>query len=247
MIDDVNRPARLAFLFVVVMAVLVGGAGAPRAQRPPAGKAVKPTIAVLYFDYGGKKEELEPLREGLAQMLITDLADLHEIRVVERERLKALLEEQKLATSGKVDAATAARIGKLLGAQALVLGSYFDLAGALRVDARVVEVETGKIVRSVGVNGPAADFWALERDLATKLSDTMRIAVPAAFEHAAAAPPPKPRPPKVAATTAVTYGRALAAADAGKKGEARALLGKVIEEAPGFTLAKHDLNALMTP
>jgi TolB-like protein len=242
----VTRRARLAFSLIAFLAGLVAWAGAPRAQRPPAGKAVRPTIAILYFDYGGKKADLEPLREGLAQMLITDLADLREIRVVERERLKAVLEEQKLATSGKVDAATAARIGKLLGAQALVLGSFFDLAGALRLDARVVEVETGKIVRSVGVNGPATDFWALERDLAAKLSDTMRTALPAAFEHAAA-PAPKPRPPKMAAATAVTYGRALAAADAGKKGEARALLGKVVEEAPGFTLAKHDLNALMTP
>ena len=164
-------PARLFALVVVVVAVAFGVRGAPRAA---ASKTVKPTIAVLYFDYGGKKTDLEPLREGLAQMLISDLAELGEIRVVERARLNALLEEQKLGASGKVDAATAARIGKLLGARELVLGSYFDLAGALRIDARVVEVETGKIVRSVGVNGPAGDFWALERELAAKLADTMR-------------------------------------------------------------------------
>jgi len=241
----VTRMARLIALLIPVLGFL-GHEGAPRAERPAAGKPVKPTIAVLYFDYGGKKVELEPLREGLAQMLITDLADLPEIRVVERERLKAVLEEQKLAASGKVDVASAARLGKLLGAQELVLGSFFDLAGTLRVDARVVEVETGKIVRSVGVNGPAADFWALERDLASKLADTMRTALPAAFEHAALLPA-KPRPPKMAAGTAVTYGRALAAVDAGKKAEARALLGKVVEEAPAFTLAKHDLNALLAP
>ena len=241
------RPARVfALSLVVAVAVVAGLRGAPRAERPTPGKTVKPTIAILYFDYGGKKTELEPLREGLAQMLITDLAELGEIRVVERARLNAVLEEQKLAASGKVDAATAARIGKLLGARELVVGSFFDLAGALRIEARVVEVEAGKIVRSVGVNGPAGDFWALERDLAAKLADTMRTALPATFEHAALLPP-KPRPPKVAASTAVTYGRGLAAADAGKKAEARARLGKVVEEAPGFTLAKQDLNALLAP
>ena len=239
------RSAR-RFALPLVVIFLSGLEGAPRAEPAAAGKSAKPAVAVLYFDYGGKKAELEPLREGLAQMLITDLAELGEIRVVERARLKALLEEQKLGASGKVDAASAARVGKLLGARALVLGSFFDLGGALRVDARVVEVETGKIVRSVGVNGPAADFWALERELAAKLADTMRTALPAAFEHAAQLPP-KPRPPKLAAATAVTYGRALAAADAGKKAEARALLTKVVEEAPGFTLAKQDLNALLAP
>jgi TolB-like protein len=243
----VTRPARLLALSIVV-ALAAGVERTPRAEKEKAaaGKPVKPTVAVLYFDYSGKKAELEPLREGLAQMLITDLADLREIRVVERARLKAVLEEHNLAASGKVDAVSAARVGKLLGAHELVLGSYFDLGGALRVDARVVEVETGKIVRSVGVNGPAADFWGLERDLAGKLADTMRTALPAAFEHAALLPP-KPRPPKMAAATAVTYGRALAAADAGKKTEARGLLTKVVDEAPGFTLAKRDLNALLTP
>ncbi len=234
------RSARLLPV-IVVMAF----AGAPRAEKPAA-KPVKPTVAVLYFDYGGKKAELEPLREGLAQMLITDLAELPEIRVVERARLKAILEEHGLAASGKVDAASAARVGKLLGARDLVLGSFFDLAGTLRIDARVVEVETGKVVRSVGVNGPGADFWGLERDLAAKLADTMRTALPAAFEHSAQLAP-KARPPKVAAATAVTYGRALAAADAGKKAEARGLLTKVVDEAPGFTLAKRDLNALLAP
>jgi TolB-like protein len=236
----VTRPA-----LIVALLISLGFAGASRADKPAA-KSVKPTVAVLYFDYGGKKAELEPLREGLAQMLITDLADLREIRVVERARLKAVLEEHDLAKSGKVDAASAARVGKLLGAHDLVLGSFFDLGSSLRLDARVVEVETGKIVKSVGVNGPTADFWGLERDLAAKLADTMRTALPAAFEHASL-PAAKPRPPKMAAATAVTYGRALAAADAGKKAEARGLLSKVVEEAPGFTLAKRDLNALLTP
>jgi len=74
----------------------------------------------------------------------------------------------------------------------------------------------------------------------------MRTALPATFEHAAQLAP-KPRPPKMAAATAVTYGRALAAADAGKKAEARGLLTKVVEEAPAFKLAKQDLNALLTP
>ena len=239
-----TSPVRLIALLIVAV---LGFEAAPRAtERAATRTKAKPTIAVLYFDYGGKKADLEPLREGLAQMLITDLADLPEIRVVERERLKAVLEEHKLAASGKVDAASAARVGKLLGAQELVLGSFFDLAGTLRIDARVVEVETGKIVRSVGVNGPATDFWGLERDLAAKLADTMRTALPAAFEHAALLPP-KPRPPKMAAATAVTYGRGLAAADAGKKAEARALLTKVVEEAPAFKLAKQDLNKLLTP
>src|SRR4029078_10112693 len=154
----------------------MAAAGGSRAEKA-ASKSIKPTVAVLYFDYGGKKAELEPLREGLGQMLITDLAELPETRVVRAARLKAVLEEHDLRKAGKVDAASAARVGKLLGAHELGLGRFFDLGAALRFESRVVEVETGRIVRAVVVNGPSADFWGLERDLAAKLADTMRTAL----------------------------------------------------------------------
>src|SRR3954462_13189584 len=51
------------------------------------------TIGVLYFDYAGKNAELAPLSKGLAPMLISDLAAVDTVRVVERERLQAVLDE----------------------------------------------------------------------------------------------------------------------------------------------------------
>jgi TolB-like protein len=207
-----------------------------------AAEKAKPTIAILTFDYGGKNAALEPLREGLAQMLIADVSNLSNVQVVERARLKALLEEQKLGRSGKLDAATAARVGKLLGARFLVLGSYFDIAESMRVDARVVEVETGKIVRAVGANGASGDFLGIEQELAGKLGDVLAAALP---EVAKATPPVRSKAAKVKSTTVATYGRALLALDAGKKNDAKNLLAMVVEEAPDFRLAKAELNALM--
>ena len=127
-----------------------------------------------------------------------------------------------------------------------MLGSFFDLAGTLRIDARVVEVETGKIVRSVGVNGPAADFWGLERDLAAKLADTMRTALPAAFEHAALLPP-KPRPPKWRRARPRPTGAPSRRPTPARRPRPARCSAKVVEEAPGFTLAKQDLNTLLAP
>ncbi|MCA9553768.1 MAG: hypothetical protein KC933_27250, partial [Myxococcales bacterium] len=125
-------------------------AGAP----PPA----PPTVAVMYFDYQGKDEEMALLRKGLAQMLISDLPAGDAYTLVERDRLQDVLDELELSKSVKVDPATAQKVGKLLGARYLVLGGYFDLMGTLRVDARVVRVETGEVVRSVGAHGKPDDF-----------------------------------------------------------------------------------------
>jgi TolB-like protein len=218
-------------------ALVLGSLGA-LANRALAAEA-KPTLAILFFDYTGKDQELEPLREGLAQMLISDFSAAPQVRVVERARLKALLEEQKLGQSGKVDPASAARVGKLLGARFLVLGSYFDLKSTLRIDARVVEVETGRILRSVGANGAADDFWTLEKTVAEKLGEVLAGVLPAFTRPAATAPA------KVKSRTIVTYGRALNAIDRGHKDEAKKLLDQVVTDAPRFSLAKSDLNALL--
>jgi len=204
--------------------------------------AKRPTVAIMLFDYGGKAAELEPLREGLAQMLISDLSGIPQVQIVERARLKDLLAEQKLGRSGKLDSATTARVGKLLGARLLVLGSYFDLGANIRVDARVVEVETGKVIRAAAANGPAVDFWTIEQELAGKLGNILGEALP---DIAPAKLPARPRPPQMKTTVVATYGQALAALDAGQKSQAKALLAKVVEDAPGFTLAKSDLNALL--
>lgn len=220
------------------LAALTATPGRTRAAPP---SPQRPTVAILFFDYAGKDAALEPLREGLAQMLISDFSAVPEVRVVERTRLKALLEEHHLVQSGKVDPASAARVGRLLGARFLVLGSYFDLKAVLRIDARVVEVETGRIAGSVGANGPAEDFWTIEQALSQKLGKVLAGTLPS-FTSSEASRAPRP---KVKTRTIATYGRALVALDGGRKAEAKALLDEVVKDAPQFSLAKSDLDALL--
>jgi curli biogenesis system outer membrane secretion channel CsgG len=86
------------------------------AQQPD----TRPTLAVLPFvnsAIGASNAELAPLSKGIADLLITEMAQNTGIRVVERENLEKMLQEQNLARDGRVDEATAARVGKLLGAK----------------------------------------------------------------------------------------------------------------------------------
>jgi TolB-like protein len=243
---------RRSLLALSCLAVPLSGDAALAAPVAEGGGPSATTVAVLYFDYSGKNQDLMPLQKGLAQMLITDLAAVETLRVVERERLQAILDEHKLATSGKIDSKTAARIGKLLGARHLVLGSYFDVAGSLRVDARLVDVETGAIVKSIGAQGKADEFLELEQ----KLADGLRVACATlgrdkpvrggAAVVPVVAPRKAPKAPKHLKTeTAVTYGRALLAYDAGDKPAARKLFRNVLDAQPDFELAQRDLDRLI--
>ncbi len=242
------RPATLralsAPLALVAAAALASPVASGRAQAKTKRPDRRPTVAVLYFDYTGKTEALDVLRKGLAAMLISDLSGEDRYRLVERERLQSVLDELKLAKSGAVDKAAAARVGKLLGARYLVLGSYFDLLGSLRADARVVEVETGRIVKSFGATGKPDDFLSLEQTLAERLRGLLTEALPPLPKRPAVRKRPR-RPKRLRTKTAMRYAEALDAKDRGDKAKAEAALEAVVKDQPDFQLAAADLAAIV--
>lgn len=208
---------------------------ATAAEPPP-----KPAVAVLYFDYAGQDEDLQVLRKGLAAMLISDLAAGGAVRVVERARLQEVLSELALGQGGKVEAATAARVGKLLGARYLVLGSYFAFQGQLVVHASVVETETGVHLGDTRARGKPEDFLELEQRLAEGMQSAL------AKVAAAPAPPPVARRGRpVPQKAVVQYSKALEALDRKDAAGARSTLEGVVKANPEFAQASAELVALL--
>jgi TolB-like protein len=216
-----------------------------------AGNDTRPTVAVLYFDYSGKSEDMAVLRKGLAQMLISDLSALDGVRLVERDRIEEILAELKLGQSGKIDPASAAKVGKLLGARYMVLGGYFDLMDTLRADARVIEVETGKVVQSIGAQGKPQDFLGVEQTLSGELAKILTTKTKAMTPSS---PPPATgtktatkiaAPKQLKVKTALRYSRALDAIDRKDKATAKKELAEVVKEQPDFKLAQLDMDKLI--
>ena len=205
-----------------------------------------PTVAVLYFDYSGKNDDMAVLRKGLAQMLISDLSTVSGVRLVERDRLEEILAELKLGQSGKIDPATAAKVGKLLGARYMVLGGYFDLMETLRADARVVEVETGKVVQSIGAQGKPQDFLSVEQKLSQELAKVLMEKTQHMELRGPEPPPGTVKPPKqLKVKTALRYSKALDAIDKKDKATAKKELAEVVKEQPDFKLAQLDMDKLI--
>lgn len=207
--------------------------------------ATKPTVAILYFDYQGKDDQMGLLKKGLAQMLISDLSGSEAYQIVERDRLQEILDELKLGRSKSIDKKTAAKVGKLLGARYMVLGGYFDVMGMLRIDARVVEVETGKIIKSVGTNGAPDTFMDLEQKLVGELATVLDTQLEVKAAPKRRKKKTTKRPKKLPMKTALTYAKALDAKDRGDKKTAKAELKKVVAAQPDFSLAQVDLTQLM--
>ncbi len=108
-------------------------------------------VAVVDFtDLDGRITEFG---QYIAEELITRLFLVGKFEVVERRFLNRVLEEQKLSSTALVDPRSAQRIGKLLGVEAIVSGTITDLGRSLRVNARMISTETGRIfgVAAVGI------------------------------------------------------------------------------------------------
>ena len=167
------------------------------------------------FNYSGKKipvvvmdfETRVPghdwrVGQGASDMLITALVKTKKYKVYERDRLSALMKEQKLQMSGAVDMSTAVQIGKLVGAKFIITGAvtefgvaksgahgggWFDVGKQhyrSTVDVRAVNVQTGEVVfadtgsgalksSSVSVLG----FGGGESYDEKKASESMRMAI----------------------------------------------------------------------
>ena len=133
--------------------------------------ATRPRLAVLYFENDSpERTKLMPLEKSLCSMMIAYLHPLNRYRIVERERLEEVLRELKRQRDVSFDPKTAANIGRLVGAQYLVLGSYFELFDQFRIDARIVEVETGITVAACGVDGKPENFGTLIHKLVVELA-----------------------------------------------------------------------------
>jgi curli biogenesis system outer membrane secretion channel CsgG len=89
------------------------------------------------------------LGELLSAQVMEALRKKENVTLVERERLLRILEELHLGTTALVDEATRLKLGKLAGARWMVFGGYQAIADQMRLDLRLVEVETGKVRKAV--------------------------------------------------------------------------------------------------
>ena len=85
------------------------------------------SVAVLDFDRSQSSGASSDATRAIPNILTTELANSDRFTVVEREQLKAVMQEQNFGTSGRVSAETAARIGQILGVEYLVMGNITEL------------------------------------------------------------------------------------------------------------------------
>jgi curli biogenesis system outer membrane secretion channel CsgG len=171
---------RQVVILAVLLAVASGIAIQPAGAQSAPGR--RPRIAVLDFDYATVHSYSSAIfgtdidiGKGIADLLVTDLVRNGSFSIIERKALDKLMTEQNFSNSNRADPTSAAKLGKLLGVDAILIGSItqfgnetkktnlgggggnwggFGLGGIghsnskanVGINARLVNVDTGEII-----------------------------------------------------------------------------------------------------
>lgn len=161
-------------------ASLVLGLLAPalRPLQAQAAQTRKPTVAVIEFDNAAmvKKDEFAAMTIGVQVMLTSALATNPGIELVERQKIQEILAEQNLTTAGRIDPATAAKVGKILGARYVLMGAFIvDPSMEMRLVVRAVNSETSVIEYTEEVSGKGDKVFKLVDQLAAKINSGLKL------------------------------------------------------------------------
>jgi curli biogenesis system outer membrane secretion channel CsgG len=137
-----------------------------------AADAAKPRVAVLEFKNKTEGYVWAWYRAGEAaqDMFVTELVKKGGFRVMERERLAAILEEKNLTVSGDIDPKTAVKLGKMIGVEYLIAGAVTELGVADR-DVHVPSGIFGGRLPSVNVRSQKMDAAVDARAFSTSTGE----------------------------------------------------------------------------
>src|SRR5450631_2945478 len=205
--------------------------------------ANRPTVMVLYFDNNASSPAYDGLAKGLADMMMTDLASVPSIQVLEREKLDALLAELKLQQSKYFDATTAVRLGKGIGAQYAVAGAFVSIEPTVRIDVRLIRVDSAAVVTAASVTGHKDDFFKLQEQLAARLTEGISEIVGAVDAQRIGDSARANRVGKL--NSVLAYGKGLDARDRGDFEAASKHFQRVVTAEPKFALGKSRYSEIM--
>ncbi len=211
----------------------VAAKSAVAAEQQLATRQTSPrTVAVMPLRFTGTDTTLQPLERGLAELITIDLSRSHLLTVVERARLQALLDEIALQQSGRTDASTNVRAGKIIQAGRIVNGQIVQTGPRLRVDAAIVNTQTSALAGGAASENTLEQLFAIQKAIVLQLFDSLGITLTTAERNAI-----EQRPTR-SLQAFLAYSRGLKLEDQGKYDEASRSFGDALRLDPSFGQAR---------
>ena len=195
------------------------------------------SFAVVPFEsqqsFGLDQESLGALGGGIAQVLATNLSQSPGGNAAPRQTTASAISSQELGKNTRIDAATAAKIGKLVGARYVIMGNFVDYYGKFRLNVRIVDVQSGAIIKGMSNEDPKMQ----DRDQIYLITQTIAQRILLELKL----PPALAKQVTVPGAAVIAFSLGLQAEDAGNKQKAASLYERALQSAPDFPEAKDAL------
>jgi tetratricopeptide (TPR) repeat protein len=167
----------LTLLAVVVLIAAVGLVTYFRARPSAVGASGRPALAVMPFSIGSGGEDTQWLSDGVPDMLLTGLAQTPGLDVISTQRLREVSQQMGASQDGEIDRNRMLEVARHAGAGAVVVGNIFPTGEEYRMDVRVENVESGRLMMAHNLRGP--DVFKLVDELTENILADLRLAASA--------------------------------------------------------------------
>ena len=173
--QDKSRVYAVVIALVFAAAILVGavlywlGKQRPQASSPPAtdaGPSVIRSLAVLPLDNYSDDKSQDYFAEGMTDELTTDLAGIHQLRVISRSSTTQFTGSKRPPTP---------EIAKTLNVDAVVEGSVRRAGNKVRISAQLIDARADRHLWAKSFERDSRDVLAMQSELAAAIASEIKV------------------------------------------------------------------------
>jgi TolB-like protein len=157
------------FLYLLVSLILCSSCAAEYFNSS------KSVLCIVPLSNNTDNKQYDAFAECFADILITSLNEQKSVKVIERQKLKKLLKEQKLLLSGLTDSGTAIKVGKLIKANRIIVGGISKPKDNFIINVHAYETETARLVASEQIEARPEEIMPATIQLVNKLCAKLNI------------------------------------------------------------------------
>ena len=141
----------------------------------PAAPRLENSVAVMTFANITGEPADEWIGSGIAETVTSDLKKVRGLSVIGRERTFEVLKDLQTGALDDFDESIAIDIGRRLAASWILGGGYQRIGEMIRITARVIDVNTGEVVRTVKIDGKISEIFNLQDKIVYELSQGLNL------------------------------------------------------------------------
>lgn len=141
------------------------------------------SIVIFNFENVTGDEELQWMRRGLTQMLITDLSQSRYVDIVTESDLASVMQKMGVSEDQTIDASTAVAVAREAQLETALVGSFIRIGETIRIDCHLYDAQSGKLLKADRVEDQGLEkVFTMVDQLTRQVKDGLKLTLKGVVE-----------------------------------------------------------------